>query len=52
MQRNMSFSFQNVVFIFKNCNQRILIPKEGKYVKFRNYERKTKSPFNQILKVS
>ena len=28
------------------------MPKKGEYVKFKNLERKIKSPFEQILKVS
>ena len=28
-----------------NAKKRILMPKKGKYVKFKNYERKIKSPF-------
>ena len=28
-----------------NCKQRIIMPKEGEYVKCRDYERKIKSPF-------
>ena len=34
-----------------NEKQRIIIPKKGEYVKLKNYERKIKSPFRQILKV-
>ena len=41
----------------KNCfkinnKQTIKMPKKGEYVKFKNLERKIKSPFEQILKVS
>ena len=33
-------------YCFKtNCKQRIKIPKKGEYVRFKNYERKIKSPF-------
>ena len=40
----------------KNCfkingKQTIKMPKKGEYVKFKNLERKIKSPFRQILKV-
>ena len=28
-----------------NCKQRIIMPKKTEYVKFKNYERKIKSPF-------
>ena len=28
-----------------NGKQKIIMPKKGKYIKFKNYERKLKSPF-------
>ena len=45
-----AFSTEQILKHIKNCfeingKQKILIPKKGEYVKFKNYERKIKSPF-------
>ena len=32
-------------YLKTNGKQRIILPKKGKYVKLKNHERKTKSPF-------
>ena len=44
------FSTEEIVKHIKGCfkiydKQRIIMPKKSEYVKFRNYERKIKSPF-------
>ena len=37
--------------MLKNGKQTIKMPKKGEYVKFKNVEKKIKSPFMEILKV-
>ena len=40
-RRNIKKSFQKLLY----SKQRIIMPKKAEYVKFKNYERKIKSPF-------